>query len=192
MTKLVYGVGINDGKYPTKINGKTSKDYDIWQHILARCYSAKAQKRQPAYIGCSVSTNFQNFSFFSEWCRNQIGFGSHTFQLDKDLIQKGNKLYSENTCLFLPSELNKLLTTRKVLRGKLPVGVSAYGNKFLVQCHAGNSIRRLGLFSTVEEAFNAYKQAKENYIKAQAENWKYHIDPRAFTALMAYEVSISD
>ena len=192
MTKLVYGVGINDGKYPTKISGKASREYGLWSGILERCYSPQFQKTHPTYIGCQVSENFKNFTYFYEWCQNQTGFNQKDFHLDKDLIFKGNKIYSEDTCLFLPRELNALLTSRKALRGKLPVGVSAYGNKFLVQCHAGSSIRRLGLFSTVEESFNAYKKAKENYIKTQAEKWKAHIDPRAFAALMAYEVSISD
>jgi hypothetical protein len=50
----------------------------------------------------------------------------------------------------------------------------------------------LGHFHTPELAHNAYKQAKEAYIKSQAEKWKALIDPRAFAALMAYTVSITD
>jgi len=192
MTKLVYGVGINDGKYPAKVNGKNLKVYDIWGNLLKRCYNPKSQERQPTYKGCSVSTNFQNFSFFSEWCQNQIGFNQRGFQLDKDLLVKGNKLYSEDTCLFLPRELNALLTSSKASRGNLPIGVTALGRKFIAQCCTEKASAHIGLFSTPEEAHNAYKQAKEAHIKTQAEKWKAHIDPRAFVALIAYEVSISD
>ena len=41
MAKLVFGVGINDGKYPAKINGKNTKEYTLWMDILKRCYSEK-------------------------------------------------------------------------------------------------------------------------------------------------------
>ena len=46
----------------------------------------------------------------------------------------------------------------------------------------------LGLFNTELEAFNAYKEAKESFIKEQAEKWKGKIDPRAYEALMNYTV----
>ena len=50
----------------------------------------------------------------------------------------------------------------------------------------------LGYFTTEIEAYNAYKQAKESFIKEQANKWKDKIDPRAYEALMNYEVSIDD
>ena len=48
------------------------------------------------------------------------------------------------------------------------------------------------MFDTEIEAFKAYKQAKESFIKEQAEKWKSQIDIRAYNALMNYEVSIND
>jgi len=192
MTKLVYGVGINDGKYPANVNGRPTKVWNIWHKLLGRCYSLKTQKTHPTYIGCQVSENFKNFTYFYEWCQTQIGFTQEDFQLDKDLVFKGNKIYSEDTCLFLPSELNKLLPSCRAARGAFPIGVSARNNKFSATCRRGAITQHIGLFDTPKEAHNAYKQAKEAYIKSQAEKWKAHIDPRAFAALMAYEVSISD
>ena len=192
MTKLVYGVGVNAGKYPAKVNGKPLKEYDIWKSLLSRCYNHKCQQRKPTYIGCSASENFKNYSYFYEWCQNQIGFGQRGFQLDKDLISKGNKLYSEDTCLFLPNELNTFLISRKATRGDLPLGVSATHNKFITHCRTDKPSHHRGIFNTPEEAFQAYKQAKEAFIKRQAEKWKAHIDPRAFAALMAYTILITD
>ncbi len=192
MTKLVCGVGVNDGKYPSRVRGKKLKEYVLWHGVLRRCYDPKYQGRHPSYLGCSVSENFKSYSYFYEWAQQQIGFDQENYHLDKDLILKGNKIYSEKTCLLLPQELNKLLTTSRVLRGNLPIGISDHKGKFLVQCCSDSSDRYLGCFNTVEEAFNAYKQTKETYIKTQAEKWKALIDSRAFTALMTYEVSISD
>ena len=50
----------------------------------------------------------------------------------------------------------------------------------------------LGYFKTEVEAFNAYKVAKESFIKEQANNWKDQIDERAYEALMNYAVEITD
>jgi len=192
MTRLVCGIGVNDGKYPSWFVGKAPKEYALWNSLLKRCYSLSFKKGNPTYIGCSASENFRNFSYFHEWCQNQIGFDQEGFQLDKDLILKGNKLYSEETCLFLPRELNALITTNRVSRGSLPIGVCANQGRFLAQCGYNSTSRYVGRFNTPEEAFAAYKRAKETFIKLQAEKWKAHIDPRAFAALMAYEVQITD
>ena len=50
----------------------------------------------------------------------------------------------------------------------------------------------LGCFTTELEAYNAYKQAKESFIKEQANKWKGKIDNRAYNALMNYQVEIDD
>jgi len=92
----------------------------------------------------------------------------------------------------LPRGLNNLLLSSKAVRGDLPVGVSARKNKFQARCCTDKPSRNMGLFNTPELAFQAYKQAKEDFIKLQAEKWKALIDPRAFAALMAYTVSITD
>ena len=39
MSKLVFGVGVNDGSRPTKIDGKKVKAYALWQYMLKRCFS---------------------------------------------------------------------------------------------------------------------------------------------------------
>lgn len=192
MVKLVYGVGVNDRKYLAGVRGKPTKEYDLWRGLLKRCYHLKYQKRNPTYAHCQASENFKSYSYFHEWCQSQIGFGQSNFQLDKDLIQRRNKLYSEDTCLFLPRELNLLLINCKASRGSLPIGVTTRKGKFLVQCSTGQPSQAIGTFDTLEPAFQAYKQVKEAYIKFKAEQWKEFIDPRAYAALLAYEVLITD
>jgi len=192
MAKLVKGVGVNDGKYPAAVECNILKEYLLWRGLLERCYEPKHKLKQPTYVGCSVSDNFKNYSYFRDWCQNQVGFSQEDFHLDKDLIQKGNKLYSEDTCLFLPRELNNLLLSSKAVRGDLPVGVSARKNKFQARCCTDKPSRNVGLFNTPELAFQAYKQAKEAFIKRQAEKWRDQIDPRAYEALLRYEILIID
>ncbi len=191
-SKLVCGIGFNDGKYPTKVNGKNTKEYDLWRSLLCRCYAFSTHKIRPTYVGCSASKEFKNFTYFHEWCQSQIGFGREGYHLDKDLLVRGNRVYSEDTCTFLPSELNTLLLSCKRVRGVLPVGVSPWKDKFRASCRRGSAAYYLGVFKTPEEAFQAYKEAKEAFIKSQAEEWKALIDPRAYAALMAYEVLATD
>ena len=191
----VYSVGILGSKYPSKVNGRNTKEYDLWYSMLQRCYSDKSKKKRPTYEGCEVSNKFKSYEYFYEWCHNQIGFGVEGWHLDKDLLVKGNKVYSEDSCVFLPSEINMVLVKHTPSRGKHPIGVSWYSKSktFIAQVNKNKGKpENLGYFNTEIEAFNAYKQAKESFIKEQAEKWKGQIDERAYEALMKYEVEITD
>lgn len=191
----VCGVGILGAKYPITINSILTKEYTLWCSMLKRCYSNAYKKRQPTYEGCEVSNNFKSYEYFYEWCNKQVGFNNKDWQLDKDLLTKGNKVYSENTCIFIPAEINLLLVKREALRGTHPIGVRWHkrDKAFVAKVNKNKGKQEfLGYFNTELEAFNAYKVAKESFIKEQAEKWKSQIDPRAYNALMSYEVNIDD
>ena len=192
MVRLVQGVGINDGKYPTRVNGSIKKEYRLWTNMLGRCYNEETKKKYPTYIGCSVSDNFKSYSYFYEWCQSQIGFNQNDYHLDKDLITKGNKIYSEDTCVFIPPHINNLLIKSNSARGILPIGVTKNKEGFQAQCSVYSVSKKLGTYSTTELAFNAYKVFKEEHIKELTEKYKDTIDPRAYKALLNYEVHIDD
>ena len=191
----VYGVGILGTKYPSREGDRNTKEYMLWADMLRRCYSDKYQNKYPTYEGCEVSENFKSYEYFYEWCHEQVGFGNEGFHLDKDLLVKGNKVYSENTCVFIPQEVNTLLVKSTALRGKHLIGVSwnKKDKAFVAKArkNKGKS-EHLGIFKTEIEAFNAYKQAKEAFVKEQADKWKGKIDERAYNALMNYKVEITD
>ena len=195
LSPSVCGVGILGTKYPSRVNGVLTKEYTLWVGMLQRCYSDTYQKKQPTYEGCEVSDNFKSYEYFYEWCHKQVGFSNEGWQLDKDLLVKGNKVYSEDSCVFIPKEINILLTKRDASRGKYLIGVSwnKTGNAFKarVSKNKGRS-EYLGSFKTELEAFNAYKEAKESFIKEQANKWKWQIDERAYESLMKYTVNIED
>ncbi len=191
----VFGVGVLGAKYSTRVNGVRTKEYMLWCSMLQRCYSDVLKKKQPTYIGCEVSENFKSYEYFYEWCHKQIGFGNQGWHLDKDLLVKGNKVYSEDSCIFIPSEINTLLIKRAASRGEHLIGVYWHSkNKAFVAQVSKNKggSAYLGYFKTELEAFNAYKTAKEAFIKEQANEWKSQIDYRAYNALMNYTVEITD
>lgn len=189
---LVYGVGISTaGKF--KRDNK-EKEYSTWLGILERCYCPKWKLRQPTYNNCYMSENFKNFQWFAEWCQSQKGFHNKGWAIDKDVLVKGNKIYSEDMCVFIPRILNNLITKRESSRGEYPIGVHFYKryNKFCSTFKKNSKTKFIGYYTTIEEAFNAYKKTKEAFIKEQAEFLKEEIDGRVYTALMNYEVSIYD
>ena len=191
----VYGEGILGTKYLPSINGVNTKEYVLWKNMLERCYSDIFKKKRPTYEGCKVSDNFLYYEYFYEWCHKQIGFNNKGWQMDKDLLIKGNKVYSEDSCIFLPREINQLLVKCTASRGKYLIGVCWCNTKkaFVARVSKNKGKQEfLGYFNTELEAFNAYKQAKESFVKEQANKWKSQIDDRAYNALMNYTVNIND
>ena len=191
----VFGVGVVGTKYLAYEYGVVTKEYVLWNNMLKRCYSDIYQKKYPTYEGCEVSDNFKSYEYFYEWCNKQIGFDNKDWQLDKDLLVKGNKIYSESTCVFIPAEINSLLTKCTASRGEHLIGVCWHKRDKVFMTTVGKSKGKrehLGYFKTELEAFKAYKTAKESFIKEQANKWKNKIDVRAYNALMNYQVEITD
>ena len=191
----VHGVGIVGTKYPSRADGVQTEEYTLWRNMLQRCYSNTYKKKYSTYEGCEVSSKFKSYEYFYEWCHKQVGFGNKGWHLDKDLLIKGNKVYSEYSCIFIPKDINLLLTKCTASRGEHLIGVS-WCKRYMafratVSRNKGEQ-EHLGLFNTELEAFNAYKKAKEAFVKEQANNWKSQIDERAYEALMSYEVNIDD
>ena len=194
-TPSVHGVDVTGTKYSITVDDVITKEYDLWHNMLQRCYNGAFKKKRPTYEGCEASENFKYYECFYEWCHKQIGFGMDGWQLDKDLLVKGNKVYSEDSCVFLPQEINSLLIKSNTSRGEYLIGICWHKakNAFKAQVrkNKGKS-EHLGLFKTEIEAFKAYKEAKESFVKEQANKWKDQIDPRAYNALMNYQVEIDD
>ena len=187
--KLLYNVAY----YDVIESMVSSEEYIIssryWHSMIRRCYSEKSHKRNPTYIGCSVDTRWLKFSNFKSW------FDEHYIQgwcLDKDILVQGNKIYSPNTCCFVPNEINTIFS-HKTRERNLPQGVVFNRNKkYVARTRIDGKEVHLGQFDNVLDAFNAYKEAKENWIKQVADKWKDKLEPRVYEALYNYQVEIND
>lgn len=188
--KTVYGVGyMGIGKFKSSRDREKNKIFEVWQSMFARCYSLKVKERQPKYVGCSVGECWHNFQTFGVWFEENYKEG---FVLDKDILIKGNKVYSPETCAFVPNEINLLFTKNEARRGNYPIGVFKDGNRFRSSVTMNKVIKYFGSHNTFEEAFKASKNAKENYIKQKADEWKDLINPRVYQAMYNYQVEITD
>ena len=190
----VRGVGyIGVGKFNSK-----HPSYKHWVRLFRRVYD-EIDNYNSAYRDVSICEEWYNFQNFAAWCEIQKFFGAEDsegkpYQLDKDILVKGNKVYSPETCCFVPHKINTLLITRKAARGGCPIGVTYNKRdkvfKALISCEG--EVVNLGQSKCVEKAFNLYKKAKEKHIKEVAELWKDRIDERVYQALLNYEVHIDD
>ena len=192
----IYGVGfIGVGDYKTcDENGKPTKCYATWSSMHQRCYDPKYQQKHPTYKNCKVCEEWNDYQAFAKWDNeNYYEVGNERMDLDKDILCKGNKIYSPDTCIYVPHSINGLFAKCNKTRGNCPIGVGKHGNKFRARLNKGNGKHiYLGAYDTPEQAFLAYKKAKEEYIKEVAEEYKGKIDNRAYEALINYEVEIDD
>lgn len=193
----VLGVGyLGIGKYGVCKKSEFCDNfiYEAWHSMLSRCYSNKNQQKQPTYQGCSVDKIWHNFQNFAKWYEENYKSHMKGWQLDKDILQKGNKIYSPETCCFVPSKINNIFLKSDKSRGEFPIGVSysKKRNKYLARININGKNKHLGEYKTPEEAFQAYKTAKEAYIKEVADKWKDKITEECYKALITYKIKITD
>ena len=198
--KRTYSVGyIGEGEYKCKENGKDTRVYSTWHSMLQRCYSEKYQEKEPAYIGCEVSDEWLCFQNFAKWYEeNYYEVEGQRMHLDKDILVKGNKVYSSETCIFVPQTINSLFIKNNNRRGESVIGIDIANSKYRARCQifnpeTGKSKREhLGVYSTQEKAFEAYKYYKEKNIKQVADYYREYIPKILYDALYNYEVEITD
>lgn len=160
--RLVYGIGINDVDYfvQPRVNGRTTfcPFYQCWQNMLLRCCSEAYQSRRPTYIGCKVCDEWLSLTAFKSWMQLQPWEG---MDLDKDMIG-GGKLYSPESCVFIPHALNILFNGHGSARGEWPIGVSwhKHDRKFRAYVTVNGKYKHLGHFDTADEAHAAWYDAK--------------------------------
>lgn len=174
------------------------RPYSIWRGIIDRAFNDEFKQRVATYQNCTMDNNWLNFENFAQWyIDNLYNCGNEIMCIDKDILIKGNKHYGPETCLIVPSEINVLFVKCDKKRGIYPIGVSKHPelNKFRARMAKYGKEVHLGCFDTPEEAFQAYKKAKEQHIKDVADEYKakYPDFPqKLYDAMYAYEVEITD
>lgn len=192
---IIYGVATNDFDSMVYKDEIALSAYKHWFQMIRRCYSDKEQKKRMTYIGCSVCEEWLTFSNFLKWFMSEDSGYKIGYQIDKDIIKKGNKVYSPDTCVFVPRRINCLFTKSNTLRGDTPIGVTTtQSGRYRAQYAQFNKMTYLGLYDDPISAFNAYKDSKESFIQKVAMDYfaNGYICKKLYDALMRYEVEITD
>lgn len=185
----IRGIGyVGQGMYSRKSHYEA---YTRWCSMFERCYNEKHIQKHPSYQVCLVAPEWHNFQNFADWFyKNKPEYKN--FHLDKDLLLKGNKIYSSTSCCFIPPEVNGLFVLRQRDRGDLPIGVCLSGGKYMAQLSKAGRQEILGYFDRAVDAFLAYKNAKEAWVATVAEKYREVLPQHVYQALLVYQVEYED
>lgn len=184
----------------TDKDGKITKEYYTWHHMLERCYDNEIKNKKPTYKNVTCCDEWLVFGNFYKWLHEQENFETWKnlkwSAIDKDIIFKGNKIYSPDTCFLVPANINTLFVKCDAARGDQPIGVIFANGKYRACCTNPFEDRlvHIGTFDTKEEAFWAYKEYKENLIKqvADIEYKNNTITEKCRDAMYSYKVEVND
>lgn len=182
---------------------KPSKEqkYNLKSNMKTRCYNENYHKVKPDYEECTVCDEWlDNKKLFYEWVDHNYYEieGEPTVELDKDILVPGNKVYSPDTCIFVPKRINDLFVH---IHGKkkngLPTGVSYSEKTGKYQATVRESCKddedgkkktaRLGFFDTAEEAYEVYKAHKMAEIIYIADSYKDVIPDKLYQAMINWK-----
>lgn len=168
---------LGEGKYTVK-----HKSYKTWSNMIRRVYCL--DNKNLSYKNVIVSEKWHNFQNFAEWFDNNYIVD---FELDKDILSNNNRLYSPETCCFIPKTLNSILKRSKKSNRNLSEGVTKKGDKFQVRLVTNGKRISLGTFNTENEASFIYKKEKIKYIKTLADRYKNVINYNVYLKLLNYD-----
>ena len=196
--KNVMGIGVTGDIYPVTINGKSTKEYNAWISMLHRCFDEEMKNEHPTYKDVTCCDEWLFFPNFYEWLHSQSNFDrwlkGNRWALDKDILVKGNKIYSPETCCLVPMRINSLFAL-PTKTGECVLGVQKNNGKFIAEISDIDSHKSkyVGTYDTEEDAFYlGYKPRKEFSIRqiAQEEFNKGNITKRCYDAMMNFEIEI--
>lgn len=184
--KTICNVGyIGDGEYLTGTARKHTVEYQNWTCMIRRCYDETLKERYSAYFrDCVVCDEWHNFQMFAKWYNDNIyQVGSERMHIDKDILIKGNKLYSPDTCLIVPQRIN-MLFLKKPNKYGLPNGIKPIANGRYSSQYCG---KHIGNFDTLKQAVIAHDKEKQKAIIDIANEYREKIPSKLYNALMNWE-----
>lgn len=203
--RLVEGHGyFGNGPYKSRDkNGKKTKCYDTWRHMLIRVFNEEYKNKYKTYEECEICEEWLNFQNFALWYeQNYYEIDNQRMHLDKDILVKNNKLYSPETCIFVPQRINELFTKSNKIRGEYPIGVTYHkrDNVLCVRCNVYDNKTKKKRIVNIKrlppdrpfQAFTYYKNFKEDYIKQVADEYKDYIPCKLYNAMYNWKVEIND
>jgi len=184
------GVGyIGVGEFSSSVDNIGREAYVKWQAMLLRCYEVESdESRNPSYADCTVHRDWHNFQNFAKWCVYQKYYNSG-YEIDKDILVTGNRVYSEDSCCLVPAEINQMAIKLRHIGVNKSMGVSydEKSRKYIAITRMGREQKYIGSYRTLQEASDAYVDLKKRYFKNMAIVHKERLDIRVIRALWFWE-----
>lgn len=162
---MIHNYGINDVKGDSTAGSKDYRIYIRWKHMIERCYSPRYQQLYPSYIGTTVHEDWKYYSNYKKWHLEHFVEG---YELDKDIIAGNCKLYSPDTCSFVPKDVNYCILDGNGVNNIFPYGVwyveKKNGHSYRSCISKYNKQKHIGYFPTVESAHRAWQEEKIIYL----------------------------
>lgn len=148
--KTLCGIGfIGDGNHKTSSNGIKNPAHIAWHSMINRCYGGNCGESYQQVKVCVEWHNFQNFAEW--WADNCPKEGS--WELDKDILcDSVNKIYSPESCCFIPKSLNSRVIKLDCLQ------------------RDGGIIYESGKFYTYRKSFITFYDAKRFYLEQRKQS----------------------
>lgn len=159
--RTVAGVGFVGEGIPTSENGVNLREYRLWLSVINRCYRPN-RTVQNSYEDKTVAEVWHNYQNFAAWCRSNKGFYIEGYELDKDLLVAGNKVYGPDTCCFIPGILNRTLISYSSDNG---ISYTEKGKWKLNYYIAGTRQRAAKHFRSLDAAKLFYKENRYNLLR---------------------------
>lgn len=178
--KKVCGEAINDLQGEKLPNIKQLRY--IWKNMVKRCVSKDYQEKHRCYKDVKICDEWLVFSNFYEWALLKYKDG---FCLDKDILcGVGKKIYSPNTCCFIPPELNNSITSLRLNIKDENVGIYEKDGRYYPYLSIKNSKKNLGSYTNKNDAILARRKAKKDFVYKLAYKYKDVIEDKVFNALI--------
>jgi hypothetical protein len=192
----IHGVGyFGYGEYGSISKVGDNYVYEVWRGMISRCYNEEKQKEYPTYIKCLVCDEWHNYQIFAKWYEdNYYNVLGEKMQLDKDILIKGNKIYSPDTCIIVPSYINSLFRIYNIERNKVHIGITESRRKngtgitirYRPTIWKNGDLVYLGSYKTKNEAIDKYIMEKNRYFLEVSNRYKEYIPEKLYLAMINY------
>lgn len=159
--------------------------YSRWRGLFDRCHGKNRLKlKNISYRSCSICKEWHNFQNFAKWCNdNNLCNG---MCVDKDILIKGNKIYSPDTCIVIPDEINSRTNyntpIRKSLMGTEKIALKN-GYKYIAKFQRDGKKIESKRFETELEAHKFWATSKKQHLMDVTEPFRYAMTDKAYKAV---------
>lgn len=164
--KSIFGIGyIGDGKYMTQVDGKKQLVYQVWVSMIERCCVEEKRDKHKAYEKSELCLEWHNYQNFAEWFENNsYDIGNERLHLDKDIMYKGNTIYSPYHCILVPQIINEQFKSHSGREKKIDTDLPYTIRRTATGYSATYRGKTLGIYKTVDECISVYLSKKKEYL----------------------------